>query len=141
MSNHQPAFRALLAFGLCCVPALCGGAPPAEGRGREQLNAVLWMQAAAEYRAIAEQTFRLATERLAGPALQPGTAALEQVGMDPLRLASLPTAIIVDLDETILDNSFHQARLAREGRDYDEAAWQAWMQEAAAPALPTRQAA
>jgi 5'-nucleotidase (lipoprotein e(P4) family) len=140
MSNHPPAFRALLALGLCCVPALCGGAPPAEGRGREQLNAVLWMQAAAEYRAIVEQTFRLATERLAGPALQPGTAALEQVGMDPLRLASLPTAIIVDLDETILDNSFHQARLAREGRDYDEAAWQAWMQEAAAPALPGAQA-
>ena len=47
----------------------------------------------------------------------------------------MPTAIIVDLDETILDNAFHEARLASEGRDYDEAACQAWMQEVSAPLL------
>jgi 5'-nucleotidase (lipoprotein e(P4) family) len=56
--------------------------------------------------------------------------------MDAARLASLPTAVIVDLDETVLDNSYFQARLLREGRDYSEPAWQAWMQEAAAPVLP-----
>jgi 5'-nucleotidase (lipoprotein e(P4) family) len=102
---------------------------------REQLHAVLWMQTAAEYRALAEQTWRLATERL--PALlAPGSAALEQAGMDPARLASLPTAVIVDLDETVLDNSYYQARITRERREYDDASWNAWIQEAAAPAVP-----
>jgi 5'-nucleotidase (lipoprotein e(P4) family) len=103
--------------------------------GREQLQALLWMQAAAEYRAIAEQTWRLATERLPS-LLQPGSASLEQWEMDPLRLGSLPTAVIVDLDETVLDNSFYQARLARARRDYDDESWDAWIEEAAATAVP-----
>ena len=103
--------------------------------GREQLQAVLWMQAATEYRAIAAQTWRLATERLPALAL-PGSAALEQWGMDPQRLAALPTAVIVDLDETVLDNSFYQARQARARRDYDDPSWNAWIEEAAATAVP-----
>ena len=116
-------------------------APPAASRrgdgdtAREQLHAVLWMQAAAEYRAIVEQTWRLATERLPSLA-QPGSAALEQWDMEPQRLASLPTAVIVDLDETVLDNSFYQARQARARRDYDDESWNAWMQEASATAVP-----
>ncbi len=121
------------------APSRINTAPAAavatDDTGREQLQAVLWMQAAAEYRAIAEQTWRLATERL--PSLvQPGSAAAEQWGMDPLQLASLPTAVIVDLDETVLDNSFYQARQARARRDYDDASWNAWIQEAAATTIP-----
>lgn len=109
---------------------------PAPGDvSREQLHALLWMQASAEYRALAAQTWRLATERL--PALAaPGSAALEQAGMDPQRLASLPTAVIVDLDETVLDNTYYQARMTRERRDYDDPSWNAWIEEAAATAVP-----
>jgi acid phosphatase len=115
-------------------PAATATAPGGDV-SREQLHAVLWMQTAAEYRALAGQTWRLATERL--PALlAPGSAALEQAGMDAARLASLPTAVIVDLDETVLDNSYYQARLTRERREYDDASWNAWIREAAAPAVP-----
>ncbi len=110
--------------------------PPLPVAGREQLNAVLWMQSSAEYSAITGQTFRIATERLNGPALDPGTAALEQAAMPAAAMSALPTAIVVDLDETILDNSFYQARRALAGMGYDEPSWQAWMQEASAPALP-----
>ena len=56
--------------------------------------------------------------------------------MDPARLAALPTAVIVDLDETILDNSYYQARRALAGGEYDEAAWQSWMMESAATPVP-----
>lgn len=104
--------------------------------GREQVSATLWMQHAAEFRIAAEQTYRLATERLATTIAAPGSAALEQQELAAEALASLPTAIIVDLDETVLDNSFYQARRALAGGEYDEASWQAWMQEASAPALP-----
>lgn len=130
---------------LVAIPLLlvgCAAVPSTPSRvslpttGREQLNAVLWMQSSAEYTAIAGQTFRLAAERLAGSALDAGTAALEQAAMPAAAMAALPTAIVVDLDETILDNSFYQARRALAGLGYDEPSWQAWMQEASAPALP-----
>ncbi len=116
------------------VPTPAAASTPGD-TGREQLHAVLWMQTSEEYRAITEQTWRLATERL--PSLrQPGSAATEQASMDQALLAALPTALIVDLDETVLDNSFYQARQARARRDYDDASWNAWMEEAAATAIP-----
>jgi acid phosphatase len=56
--------------------------------------------------------------------------------MDPTRLAALPTAVVVDLDETILDNAFYQARRALAGAEFDEPSWDAWMAEGAATAVP-----
>lgn len=109
-------------------------APPTVGR--ETVNATLWMQRAAEYRIVTEQVFGLATERLASSIAAPGTAAVEQRGMDPARLAALPTAVVVDLDETILDNAFYQARRALAGAEFDEPSWNAWMAEGAAIAVP-----
>ncbi len=44
--------------------------------------------------------------------------------------------MVLDADETILDNSTYQLRQARAGRPYDEASWAAWVEERAAPALP-----
>ncbi|MBM4232321.1 MAG: acid phosphatase, partial [Gammaproteobacteria bacterium] len=104
--------------------------------GREQVNATLWMQRATEYRIAATQVYRLATERLGRTLAAPGSAAIEQQQADQATLERLPTAIIVDLDETVLDNTFYQARRIRAGGDYDEPSWQAWMQEAAATAIP-----
>jgi acid phosphatase len=103
--------------------------------GREQLHAVLWMQAAAEYRALAEQVFRQAAMQL--PALEaPGSAALEQWDTPGSALAALPTAIVMDVDETLLDNTYYQARLLRDGQDFSQASWTAWVVEASAPAIP-----
>lgn len=121
------------------APAAASAAAPAAAApviGRETINATLWMQRAAEYRIAVMQVFGLATERLATTIAAPGTAALEQRGMDPAQLAALPTAVIVDLDETILDNSYYQARRALAGGEYDDAAWQAWMAESAATLVP-----
>jgi acid phosphatase len=109
-------------------------APPVVGR--ETVNATLWMQRAAEYRIAAEQVYGLATERLTTAIAAPGTAVVEQRGADPATLARLPTAIIVDLDETVLDNSFYQARRALAGGEFDESSWDAWVSEGAAPAVP-----
>ena len=103
---------------------------------REQLHAILWMQTADEYRANALQAYRHATSRLPALAKRAGTAAVEQMQVDARRIAKLPTAIVVDLDETVLDNSVYQARRAAAGLDYDDASWQAWMEEAGADALP-----
>lgn len=97
------------------------------------LDATLWMQTSAEFQATTLQTFRLASWRLE-QALEDRqwTAALEQ---DTTKMAGLPTAIIVDVDETILDNSRFQARLITEGLIYEPTTWDRWVRQSAAPAL------
>lgn len=51
-------------------------------------------------------------------------------------LAAGSWGVILDIDETILDNSEYQKRLAVSGTTYDTKTWDAWVQEAAATALP-----
>jgi 5'-nucleotidase (lipoprotein e(P4) family) len=134
--------RRLISSAMISLFMMVSGTPSiAEGEARpivarEQMNATLWMQRAAEYRLIAAQTWRMAQEKLATTLVAPGTAALEQITLPAETLAALPTAIIVDLDETVLDNTAYQARNILQGKDYDESDWQAWMQEASAPAVP-----
>ena len=102
--------------------------------GREQLNATLWMQTAPEYRAIAAQVYRLATEKLA--AATAGSAALEQANVPAEQLARLPTAVVLDLDETVLDNTVYQARLIRDRTIYNPRTWGEWVRAGEAEAVP-----
>jgi len=93
----------------------------------------LWMQHATEYRAIAMQTYR-AARRMLDVALadKTWTAALEQEG----DFAAKPPAIILDIDETVLDNSPYQARQARHWRTYQTTEWRRWTSQRAAEAVP-----
>ena len=75
------------------------------------------MQRAPEYRAITEQVYRLAAQKIAAPA--PGSAALEQQDVPADALARMPTAVVLDLDETVLDNTVYQARLLRDRASYN----------------------
>ena len=102
--------------------------------GREQLNATLWMQIAPEYRALTEQAYRVAAEKIAAPPA--GTAAVEQAGVAPDVLARLPTAVVMDLDETVLDNSVYQARLVHDRKPFDSASWGEWVGQGEAEAIP-----
>ncbi|HEX5475745.1 MAG TPA: HAD family acid phosphatase [Vicinamibacterales bacterium] len=107
-------------------------------RTHENLNAVLWMQTAAEYRASALQAYRIARLEVdAALADRQWTAALEQTG-DP---SALPPAVVLDLDETVLDNSAFEAREVADSTPwkavpYSEAAWNAWVAERKAGAIP-----
>jgi 5'-nucleotidase (lipoprotein e(P4) family) len=102
--------------------------------GREELNATLWMQHAPEYRAVTLQSYRAAAALLAAPPA--GSVAVEQDNVPADALARLPTAVILDVDETVLDNSVYQARLLRDRAEYDSKSWGAWVGEGRAPALP-----
>ena len=44
--------------------------------------------------------------------------------------------MILDIDETVLDNSPYQARLVRDGAEYSDPTWDAWVEERKARALP-----
>jgi acid phosphatase len=127
---------ALVAVGSCAArPAPSISAPAAGPKNpvHENLNAVLWMQTALEYEASALGAYRLASLQLV-TALQDKswTAALEQPG----DAAGLPPAVILDVDETVLDNSYYQARQVRDNTAFAAETWDRWCQEARATAIP-----
>jgi 5'-nucleotidase (lipoprotein e(P4) family) len=99
----------------------------------ENLNAVLWIQTSVEYQASAAQTYHSAEAALLRGLNDPHwTAALEQNA----HFESLPPAVIVDLDETVLDNSVFRARLVATGQPYTPAAWAKWVREQSAGLVP-----
>lgn len=122
-------FRAALPILLLPVIA-CSSQPIAH----ENLHSTLWNQTAGEQDALCLQTFELATLRLDQALADSGwSAALEQQGQD---FAELPPAIIVDVDETILDNSPYQAQLIAEGTEYSSESWTHWVEQRSAEPLP-----
>lgn len=99
----------------------------------EGLDATLWMQTSAEYRMLCRAAYQNAAESLNRALGDPTwSAALEQAACD----GSTPTAIIVDVDETVLDNSAFQGRVVRERARFSPDLWQQWVSQASAPALP-----
>ena len=105
--------------------------PPAD----DNLNAVAWYQASVERDLVYRTVYRAAGERLrAALADKTWDALPKEDRVQPL--IGLPPAIIVDVDETVLDNAPSQVRQIRERRGFDEAAWGAWVSERKAKALP-----
>ena len=125
LTSRALAAAAAALLGGCAVT----GPPP----GHEMLNAVLWQRDAAEYRAVAVQAYRLAAARLAEGLADPAwTAALEQEG----DVSGLPPAVMLDIDETVLDNTPYEARIIRAYGAYSRATFAAWCEEAAAGPVP-----
>ena len=83
---------------------------------------VLWQQQAAEYRALCFQAFNIASLRLA------------QIPKQDFKKKKL--AIITDLDETILDNSYLEAELIKDHQDYSDHSWKEWTDKSAATGVP-----
>ncbi len=101
----------------------------------DNLNAVVWVQTSAEYKAVSETIFRAAADKL--------DTALNERNWDALvpgergnAATGLPPAVIMDVDETVLDNSPYQARLVRDGKEFDDISWDQWVAEKKAKPLP-----
>ncbi len=108
-------------------------ASAAARRTHENLNSVLWVQTSVEFRASAVQAYRLARLQLdAALADRRWTAAIEQTA-DP---SALPPAVVLDLDETVLDNSGFQARQVVGAFPFTEDVWLKWCEERKATAIP-----
>ena len=105
------------------------------GGADDNLNAVLWVQTSTEYRALGLQAFRAAQAQLDLALATPGWDALVPAERANAAIG-LPPAVIMDIDETVLDNSPYQARLVHDGAQYDEVTWAGWVAEKKAAALP-----
>lgn len=88
---------------------------------RQLPNEIRWFRNSAEYRALARQAYQVAGDRL---------AELTR-GMAPQSWA-----VILDADETVLDNSEYERRRFLVDSGYTDASWAAWVNERAAPAVP-----
>ena len=101
----------------------------------DNLNAVAWSQTAIEHDLIYLQTYRDAQSRLlAALADKQWDALPKDDRASPAK--DLKPAVVLDIDETVLDNSPYQARLIKSGGEYNEADWAAWCNEQRARALP-----
>lgn len=89
----------------------------------EQLvMATLWMQKSAEYRALCYQSFNLAKMML-------DQRLKKFVGKKKL-------AVVVDLDEAVIDNTDYEAFLIGNNFGYSSKTWTPWMQAGQAIAVP-----
>jgi 5'-nucleotidase (lipoprotein e(P4) family) len=121
---------------LCAISIVCG--PVGSGQRLERdlslLDSTVWAGTAVEHDALTMQAHSQARSLLERALRDRNwTAAIEQEGR---RFRSLPPAVILDVDETILDNSPFQARQLRDGGQNDGKKWEAWVAEANAAALP-----
>lgn len=89
-------------------------------RNDQKLLPVLWQQHAAEYRALCYQAFNIAAVRL---------KEIKKKRKEKL-------AIITDIDETLLDNSYSEAKMLMEGKSFSQADWKRWTDLAAATEVP-----
>ena len=112
------------------VPAQQTPDPPAS----DLLNAVLWMQRSVEFKATALTAFALARIRLDQALADPTWtgAPKEQTGA----YQALPAAVILDIDETILDNSGYQAWMTLKGTTFDPKTWNAYVKTVTSLPIP-----
>lgn len=99
----------------------------------ESLGAVLWIQTSAEYAASTHQAYRLAAENLDRALADPlWTAAIEQGDA----YSGLPPAVILDLDQTVLDTSPYNARIVLDYGSHSGRRFAEWCRQSTAPAIP-----
>src|SRR5689334_5615022 len=95
-----------------------------------QIGAILYQQKSAEYRALAYQAYNLARWQL--------DADFEKRNLKGLPKAERkrPRAIVVDIDETVLDNSPANALGAKNNTPFNIKDWYAWGEMRKAKAVP-----
>jgi acid phosphatase len=126
--------RCLWAAALALILGCAAPAPAQEPPANDLLNAVLWMQRSVEYKASTLTAFALARVRLEQALQDPSWTAApkEQTGA----YQSFPPAIILDVDESIIDNSGYQAWMTLKDMLFDPKTWNAYVNTVTSLAIP-----
>lgn len=95
--------------------------PPSAENAALRHREVHWFRTAAEYRALAEQVYRHASRELREGAADRSAGSW---------------GVIMDADETVLDNSEFERRIAETGEEFEESMWSDWVQEESAEVIP-----
>ena len=103
------------------APSAPVAAPARASEGFRAPEAIRWVRDSAEHRALFLQVYRAATAHVEHEA------------------AARPSgswAVVLDADETVLDNSLYQLERAEAGKPFDAASWTAWCARREAVPLP-----
>lgn len=124
MIRKRPGYGPFfLPYFLAALLSACASAPPSAVSQRAPAlpAAVAWTRRSAEHRAIVLQTFHLAAERL--------TDLVR--GMVPQTWA-----VILDVDESVLDNSADEEARFNKGIAYTDSAWAVFVKTEMSTAMP-----
>ncbi len=126
--------RRIVVLGSVLVALLAGGARAQEVPPNDLLLATLWTQRSVEYKANALTVFALARIRLDQALADKGwtAAPVEQKG----DFANLPPAIVVDVDETLLDNSLYQVWMLKNNQTFSTKTWNEFCAAQVSLAIP-----
>lgn len=83
-------------------------------------NDIRWIVKSSEYKILCEQTYKNAWDNLS----------------EILNQSNQQSAIIMDLDETVLDNSKYQIGLTEKGESYNPESWSEWVNLKEAELVP-----
>ena len=97
-----------------------GGAADAGPMKNDNLNATLWTQHSVEFKASAQSAYALATLRLDQALADKNWTAIEEQGEN---YQDKPLAVILDVDETVLDNSMYQAWMVQNDKTFHPKTW------------------
>ena len=116
---------ALFVFALAL--ASCSKPVPADTKAQNQQNdyltmSTLWYQRASECRALYYQAYNFAKQSLVANLAESKN--------------NKPKAVVVDIDETVLDNSPFEAYSIRTGKAFSKELWNEWTSKAAARPTP-----
>ncbi len=103
--------------------------------GHENLHAVLWTQTSVEYGATTQSIYRMA-QQLVDDAMADTTWTADLTQRRAGGYGTLRPAVVMDVDETVLDNSAYQARLIEDGGVFTPESWDEWVQSAGADIVP-----
>lgn len=102
--------------------------------GQETLQGVIWMQSSVEYRAAAQQVYVNAKRALDMALADPAWQAVSESTTAPA--TSLRPAVILDIDETCIDNSVYEAELLEARQLHQEERWEAFVRSGKVSAVP-----
>ncbi|MEN3112669.1 5'-nucleotidase, lipoprotein e(P4) family [Uliginosibacterium paludis] len=113
--------------------SLLAGAASAEPTTRSisQVNGVYWTQFSLEHHAAAAMAYQAATAALPGLIRSKAWASLERGEASRKR-----PAVVLDVDETVLDNSAYDAWAVQTNQSFAPKSWAAWLALEEALAVP-----
>ena len=109
-------------------------APEETAETNPTLQATLWVQNSAEYQALTSMAYQTAETHLKEAVSDKNWTAELTQNSDSVK--QLPPAVVLDIDETTLDNSPFQARMIEQNSEYNSEAWEQWVREAQAEPIP-----
>ncbi len=111
--------KIVAAVALFSLVAACQVTAQPNGKQNALTNSVKWQTQSAEYKFLTARTYQQA-----------------QLTLASLELPTASWVVVMDIDETVLDNSAYQVNLDQTGTSFTPASWDAWVKSEKATMVP-----